>query len=66
MTIQPAFGTKDLNPSINGGGIDKLEKARINVFQNILEKECYELNKGFFKWVENFFNKSSEFFVGMA
>ena len=46
------IGTKDLNPSINGSGIDKLEKARINVFQNILEKECYELNKGFFKWVE--------------
>ena len=46
-------GTKDFNPSINGSGIDKLEKARINVFQNILEKECYELNKGFFKWIDN-------------
>ena len=46
------IGTKDFNPSINGSGIDKLEKARINVFQNILDKECYELNKGFFKWVE--------------
>jgi len=47
------IGTKDLNPSINGSGIENLENAKINVFPNILEKECYELNRGFFKWIES-------------
>ena len=43
------IGTKDFNPLINGGGIEKLKESKINVFNNILDKECYELNRGFFK-----------------
>ena len=47
------IGTKDFNPSVNGSGIDKLERSKINVFTDILDKECYELNRGFFKWIES-------------
>ena len=43
------IGTKDFNPLINEGGIEKLKESKINVFNNILGKECYELNRGFFK-----------------
>lgn len=46
------IGTKDINPDINGDGIEKLKKAHINVFDGILEKECYDLNLGFFKWIK--------------
>ena len=45
-------GIKDYNPKINGNGIEKLKRAHINVYDGILEKECYELNTGFFKWIE--------------
>ena len=46
------IGTKDINPDINGDGIEKLKNAHINVFDGILEKECYDLNVGFFKWIK--------------
>ena len=46
-------GIKDKNPEINGKGIEKLKIAGINVYDGILERECYELNKGFFHWIEN-------------
>ena len=45
------IGVVDPNPQINGGGIEKLKQSGVNVFEGILEKECYELNKGFFNWV---------------
>ena len=46
------IGTKDLNPDINGNGIEKLRNAHITVFDGILEKECYDLNVGFFKLIK--------------
>ena len=45
------IGVKDLNPKIDEEGIEKLKYANINVYDGILEKECYELNVGFFKWI---------------
>ena len=46
------IGTKDTNPKINGSGVDALKYNGVNVYEGLLEKKCYELNKGFFKWVE--------------
>ena len=45
-------GVRDLNPEINGKGIEELEKFSIKVYTDILYEECYELNKCFFKWIE--------------
>jgi len=45
-------GTTDLNPKIDGKGLEKLKLAGINVFDGILEKECFDLNVGFFKWIQ--------------
>ena len=45
------IGTIDKNPKINGNGIEKLKIEGVNVYMGILEKECYELNKGFFNWI---------------
>jgi len=45
-------GSKDINPKINGEGISQLEKYNIEVNYEILNDECYELNKYFFKWIE--------------
>jgi diaminohydroxyphosphoribosylaminopyrimidine deaminase / 5-amino-6-(5-phosphoribosylamino)uracil reductase len=44
------IGTKDLNPSVNGSGIRVLKKAGIKTEHGILQKECTELNKFFFKY----------------
>lgn len=46
------IGTKDLNPEINGNGINELKKHGIKVEYDILHDKCYMLNKGFFKWIE--------------
>ena len=46
------IGSKDLNPKINGEGIEKLKIAGVNVYEGILENKCYELNKGFFNWIK--------------
>ena len=46
------IGVRDLNPEINGKGIEELEKFSIKVYTDILYEECYELNKCFFKWIE--------------
>lgn len=43
------IGTLDLNP-ISGNGVKKLKKAGIDVKVGVLEKECTELNKFFFKY----------------
>jgi len=45
------IGTKDINPKINGSGVDALKYNGINVYEGLLEKKCYELNKGFFNWI---------------
>tara|TARA_Y100000996_G_scaffold415442_1_gene410224 strand:+ start:2096 stop:3169 length:1074 start_codon:yes stop_codon:yes gene_type:complete len=47
------IGTLDPNPKINGGGIEKLKKSGINIYEGILEKKCYDLNKGFFNWIKH-------------
>lgn len=43
------IGMQDPNPLVNGKGIRKLQKAKINVIKDIKEKECIELNKVFLK-----------------
>lgn len=43
------IGTLDVNPLVSGNGVKKLKKAGIDVKVGILEKECLELNKFFFK-----------------
>ena len=40
---------KDPNPKVQGGGIEKLKKAGIEVVLGVLEKEAKELNKVFLK-----------------
>ena len=45
------IGSKDPNDKVNGKGIEILKQAGINVFTDILAKECYELNIGFFNWI---------------
>ena len=42
------IGNKDPNELVNGKGIEKLKSAGINVVENVLEKECYWLNRRFF------------------
>ena len=43
------IGTLDVNPLVSGNGVRKLIKAGVEVNVGVLEKECYELNKFFFK-----------------
>ena len=43
------IGTLDMNPLVSGSGIKKLKKAGIDVKVGVLEKECINLNKFFFK-----------------
>jgi diaminohydroxyphosphoribosylaminopyrimidine deaminase/5-amino-6-(5-phosphoribosylamino)uracil reductase len=43
------IGTVDPNPLVNGKSIKKLKKNGIRVVSRVLEKECYKLNKFFFK-----------------
>lgn len=45
------IGTLDINPVVNGKGIKKLKSAGIEVKAGVLEKECEELNKFFFKYI---------------
>ncbi len=45
------IGTRDMNPLVSGNGIKKLKSAGIEVKVGVLEKECMELNKFFFKHV---------------
>ena len=46
------IGTKDPNEKVNGSGIEKLERAGINVVCGILEEECINQNIGFFHWIK--------------
>jgi diaminohydroxyphosphoribosylaminopyrimidine deaminase/5-amino-6-(5-phosphoribosylamino)uracil reductase len=43
------IGTKDANPLVAGKGINKLKKNKIKVTYGVLEPECLELNKFYFK-----------------
>ena len=45
------IGTTDPNPLVAGNGIKKLFDKGINVTVGVLEKECIELNKRFFTYV---------------
>lgn len=46
------IGTKDYHDKVNGGGIQKLLDAGIEVVQNVCEAECYEINKRFFTYYQ--------------
>ncbi len=45
------IGTLDMNPLVSGQGIKKLKQAGIETRVGVLEKECIELNKFFFKYI---------------
>ncbi len=45
------IGTMDMNPLICGNGIRKLKKAGIDVKVGVLENECINLNRFFFKFI---------------
>lgn len=47
------IGTLDINPIVSGNGVKALKKAGIDVKVGVLEKECIELNKFFFKFISN-------------
>jgi diaminohydroxyphosphoribosylaminopyrimidine deaminase / 5-amino-6-(5-phosphoribosylamino)uracil reductase len=44
-------GTLDMNPLVSGKGIKALKKAGVEVKVGVLEKDCIELNKFFFKYI---------------
>jgi len=46
------IGNIDPNPKVAGKGIEILQNAGIEVVTGILEKECRELNKRFFTFIE--------------
>lgn len=46
------IGTKDSNPLVAGKGIEKLNKAGIDVIENVLENECRQINRRFFTFHE--------------
>lgn len=45
------IGTLDMNPLVSGSGVKKLKAAGIDVKVGLLEHECIELNKFFFKYM---------------
>jgi diaminohydroxyphosphoribosylaminopyrimidine deaminase/5-amino-6-(5-phosphoribosylamino)uracil reductase len=47
------IGTLDINPLISGSGVKALKKAGVDVKVGVLEEECVELNKFFFKFIKN-------------
>lgn len=46
-------GSSDPNPLVSGKGIKELEKAGIHVETGICRKECDEINKVFFHYIQN-------------
>jgi diaminohydroxyphosphoribosylaminopyrimidine deaminase / 5-amino-6-(5-phosphoribosylamino)uracil reductase len=53
------IGCSDPNPLVAGNGIKILIEAQIEVIDNVLEKECIELNKRFFTYI----NKNRPFII---
>ena len=49
------IGSKDPNPLVAGKGINKLKKNKIKVIYGVLESECFELNKFYFKQMKKGF-----------
>jgi diaminohydroxyphosphoribosylaminopyrimidine deaminase/5-amino-6-(5-phosphoribosylamino)uracil reductase len=47
------IGTLDPNPLVAGKGISYLKKHNIEVTSGVLDDECRELNKFFFKFIKN-------------
>jgi diaminohydroxyphosphoribosylaminopyrimidine deaminase/5-amino-6-(5-phosphoribosylamino)uracil reductase len=47
------IGATDPNPKVNGSGIQRLREARIEVVENILQKECLAVISGFVMVVTN-------------
>ncbi len=45
------IGTLDVNPLVSGSGVKALKKAGIEVKAGMLEQECINLNKFFFKFI---------------
>lgn len=45
------IGTLDMNPLVSGKGIKKLKQAGIEVKVGVLENECANLNRFFFKYI---------------
>ncbi len=46
------IGMEDPNPLVGGNGIKKLRENGINVYTNILEDKCRELNEPFIKFIQ--------------
>ena len=46
------IGTLDPNPLVSGRGVKKLQEAGIEVVSGVLEADCRELNKFFFKHIQ--------------
>ena len=44
------FGCEDPNPHVQGGGHKRLQEAGIKTIPGVLQLECTELNRAFFKW----------------
>jgi diaminohydroxyphosphoribosylaminopyrimidine deaminase/5-amino-6-(5-phosphoribosylamino)uracil reductase len=45
------FGLSDPNPSVKGGGADRLRSQGIEVVQGVLEEDCRRLNEVYIKWI---------------
>jgi diaminohydroxyphosphoribosylaminopyrimidine deaminase/5-amino-6-(5-phosphoribosylamino)uracil reductase len=46
------IGTIDINPLVQGRGIKALKQSGIEVKVGVMENECYQLNKFFFKFIQ--------------
>jgi diaminohydroxyphosphoribosylaminopyrimidine deaminase/5-amino-6-(5-phosphoribosylamino)uracil reductase len=46
------IGTQDINPQVNGKGIEALRVAGIDVKVGVLEQECRDVTAGFFKRIQ--------------
>lgn len=44
------IGASDPYPEVNGSGIQKLKEAGVEVITSVMEKECKDLNKRFYKF----------------
>ncbi len=54
MGIKKCFiGSSDPNPKVAGKGVAMLKEAGIEVVENVLKKECDEINQVFFKYIKS-------------